>query len=168
MKINGVLAIDPSIRATGVAVFEKQELVFCTVIRPTKSDDPKKCKHYNLKEIQKILEKEIGWSVTPEAIIAEVPEVYQVSKGNPNQLMHLAVLDGMILGRLKAQQTFLPLPKEWKGQVPKEIHNAKALAKLSRREKELVVSYLIRTPESIRHNAYDAIALGQWALERMK
>ena len=103
-------------------------------------------------------------------LVIELPEVYAAShsKGNPNDLVPLAVQAGdcrgiaYMLGVLP-HQINLVLPKHWKGQVPKEV--------LARRER------LTMTPGEIScvtiqgpkaHNVWDAVCLGRYELRRLK
>jgi len=76
---------------------------------------------------------------------------------DPNDLVDLAGIVGAILATVDAVSTVW-LPEEWKGQVPKEIHNARAIARLSPEE-------LVNVPKRPRakdfdHNVVDAIGIG--------
>lgn len=76
---------------------------------------------------------------------------------DPKDIVHLAAIVGAIVAAVDAPATVW-LPEEWKGQVPKPIHNARTIVKLAPEE-------LIRIPRrprarDIDHNILDGIAIG--------
>lgn len=103
--------------------------------------------------------------------VVEVPVVYLHGPGgkkdgaDPNDLIDLAAVVGALCVTfseafvLKAVQ-----PREWKGQVPKEIHHARALSRLDADERARVP----KLAKSRLHNALDALALGLTDLGRMR
>lgn len=101
-------------------------------------------------------------------LVIEKPQVYQgrKSKGDPNDLIDLAVQAGFVVGRLRPSKTVWPKPATWKGQVPKEVVERRVLAILTEQEKELVGHADVR--RSVRHNMYDAIGIGLWHLGRYR
>lgn len=157
-----LVAIDPGLRGTGVAVFEDGLLVEAAYPR-----NP-----------ELILRGPAAWLAMARAVldslthplpcdlVIEVPQVYVAGrgKGDPDDLLELAGVDGAITALLGPTTTRSPKPREWKGQVPKEIHHARALRKLS--PPETVVLEQTKVPPSLRHNVLDAVALGLWALKR--
>ncbi len=80
------------------------------------------------------------------------------SKATPQDLMDLNVIAG-------AMGTEWVTPSEWKGHVPKDIHQPRILKALDARERALV---LFVNPPSLRHNAIDAIGIGLFALGRLR
>ena len=78
-----------------------------------------------------------------------------VSRGN--DLISTAIRLGRLIELSQPRKVTLVFPGQWKGQVPKAIHNTRTKAKLTPAEKALV-------PED--HNAWDAVGLLLWALER--
>lgn len=167
-KFNGILSVDPGVKATGIAIFEHKKLVHCDVVRPFVVLNQLKNLADIVENVAKQWEHHMGGLIHPEVLIVERPQIYQQAmlKGDPNDLIPLAVLAGMLWERFKPQNVILPLPKEWKGQVPKNIHIKKTIANLSKQEKDLMVDALLRVPEYLRHNGYDAIGLGRWYITR--
>lgn len=108
-----VLGIDPGLRACGVAWFDGIEARAFTV-RPS---------GLTLAKAKEIL-VQVRSSALPawDLVVIEKPQVYQgrKAKGDPNDLIELAVLVGA-LGFGFSCPVLLPRPFEWKGQVPKEI-----------------------------------------------
>ncbi len=104
-----------------------------------------------------------GVEVVSELVL-EVPQVYRqgLQKGDPADLIELAGVDGALAALITAGKTTGYLPQRWKGQVPKEIHHKRILAKLSETEKAAIEP----TPASLLHNVYDAIGIGLFHLGR--
>lgn len=169
-KFDGVLAIDPGIKACGMSIFEKDRLVYCNVLRPMAVVHPL----VGIKEImalaQAAWDANMGVSYSPELLIVEKPQIYQQQhlKGDPNDLIPLAIMAGMFWERFKPKNIILPQPKEWKGQVPKDVMSRRTLTKLDKREQEVLKEDLIRVPERLRHNGLDSIGIGLYGLNRLR
>lgn len=101
-------------------------------------------------------------------LVVEWPQVYRPgqSKGDPNDLIKVAVEVGRWIERadLAGAATSTPTPNEWKGQVPKGVHHARAKGCLTPSE----LGTLPILPESKAHNMLDAVALGLWRLGRLR
>ena len=80
-----------------------------------------------------------------------------------NDLLSVCVCAGQWIRSINAPHTRRVRPHEWKGGVPKEIHNARVLEKLSSAESLL----LPKLPASKLHNVVDAVGLGLFELGRM-
>lgn len=169
-----LLAIDPSVTATGISVFEDGVLAHARLVKnePTKSI----VKNESTKSIDDW--RSMAWSVfyavrfppRGDAII-EVPQVYQRGKGDQNDLVTLAGVAGAIA-------TVIPpvihlhsvVPAEWKGQVPKPkrasdpyIIEERLRARLSPKE---VARVQLPSARSLQHNVWDAIGIGMHHLGR--
>lgn len=94
-------------------------------------------------------------------VLIEVPEYQRGRRVNPNDLITLALRVGRIQGRVLAAGGTVELvtPSSWKGNVPKRIHNARTLARLTPEERVIV-------PANARHDVIDAIGIGLWRLGR--
>lgn len=143
-----LIAIDPG-KATGVALFEDGLLVRAVVC----TED----------ECLRLIE-----NAPAGDCVIEVPQVYpgQQQKGDQNDLINLAVLVGRYSDRAKARgfRVTLIRPREWKGQLPKDVCWARVREALTPRELENVSS----VPKSRAHNMHDAIGLGTWFQKRWK
>jgi hypothetical protein len=78
-----------------------------------------------------------------------------VTRGN--DLILTAIRLGRLVETSRPTRLTLVTPGKWKGQVPKDIHNARVLDKLTPGEITLI-------PDN--HNAIDALGLLLWVLER--
>lgn len=168
-KHDGLLSVDPSIRACGIAIFDRKKLVYVNVLRPSAVINAAEGIRDVMDLAQDAWEKTMGASFSPETLVVELPQIYQQAqlKGDPNDLVPLAIMLGRLWERFKPKNMLMPLPKEWKGQVPKEVMNNRTLASLSKREVEIFSDDLLRVPGGLRHNGMDAIGIGLWALKRM-
>lgn len=162
-----ILAIDPGLQACGWAIFENSKLAACGLARPVKSMQPIEMMKEIIDQVTLAWEQNVGHSAHPDILVAERPQIYQVGKGDPNDLIPLAILDGAVWQATEARGVMYPLPREWKGQVPKDVMNKRTLDKLSEKEYSVVKENLSRMPKSLHHNAIDAIGLGQWAIGRI-
>lgn len=95
-----------------------------------------------------------------QCAVIEKPQAYQIQhqKGDQQDLIDLGVMVGKAAGELEnGCPVSLVLPKEWKGQIPKEVTKARVDGELIDAEKKR-----IKWPKADgeRHNVYDAIHLG--------
>lgn len=95
--------------------------------------------------------------------VMEIPQVYESRDGkDPNDLIDLAGVQGAILGATGCSADWSPLPREWKGQLPKGVSEKRVESKLSESEKKV-----IEWPgKKLDHNVYDTLHLGLVYLER--
>lgn len=147
--MSSVIAIDPGKR-TGWALFDGGRLVEAG----TCTED-------------EALEAPPGAAVPFGSCVIELPVVYpHGGKGDPNQLIGLAVFVGDLRGfyRRAGVDVVLVKPRTWKGTVPKAIHNRRTLAALTPEERAI----LPKRPRArdFDHNMIDAVGLGLWQLKR--
>lgn len=108
-----------------------------------------------------------------QTLVLEIPRIYpHRSKGDPNDIVQLALTVGEIRGHYRPLVTHLSetYPATWKGQVPKEIHHARVLKVLADDEKKLLDAERRKVtktnPHGYDHNMLDAVGLGLWFLQR--
>jgi hypothetical protein len=114
------------------------------------------------------------WPGPVARVLIERPQVYsaRLSKGNPNDLITLAIRVGRYLERLGAlgvpidESRDTVLPNAWKGQVPKGVHNRRVLGGLDPEDRATADRCLTPLANGLRDDAIDAIGLGVWAFER--
>lgn len=135
-----MISVDPG-NCSGYARWENSQLVSCGV--------------FDLRTDQTT-----PWYWDDDALVIERPQVYRNGKGDPNDLITLAITCGKIEALYRDVQEVLP--NTWKGNVPKDIHHRRILDKLSPRELA-VIPFL---PATKRHNMVDAIGIGLWYLYR--
>jgi len=157
--MNRLIAIDPGKAGLGWASFVGDRLSSVGLLV---------CK--SLTETTEVLTRMMGRACPPPStVVIEVPQVYQqrLQKGDPNDLIDVAVIAGIAAG--VAAQFVEPQPVRphaWKGNRPKAIDNAYTLSLLS--EEEKLVLDGCGAPKSKLHNVIDAIGIGLWKLGRRK
>lgn len=158
-----ILAIDPGLRGCGVAAFGS-ELVFCAYPRNPEARARGPGAWWSM--AQAVYQAVVDANVPlPRTLVVEVPQVYAGSKqkGDPNDLIQLAGVLGALTGLFRCA-TVGYAPREWKGQVPKDVHNRRILGKLSASERTILESCGVS--QSLQHNVIDAVGLGKFHLSR--
>lgn len=178
LSIGEFLAVDPSIRSAGVAVFRGGCLAGAGTVKLDQGDidDPaQRC----LCMAQAIVRWAISHEVSPRALVLEWPQVYRAakSKGDPNDLIGLsgvgmAVAGILSMGMLQREQVLEVVaftPAEWCGQLPKTTRKSgfATSPKTLRIRSRLTPDELEAIAGIASHDAMDAIGLGLHALDRM-
>lgn len=145
-----LIAIDPG-KVQGIAVFENSRLR--SAFERTFLD----------LRVEAIMLRSIAAACTPKRVVVELPQVYPIRKwkGDPNDLISVAVHVGVAVSSFaqSCERVDLVTPRQWKGQMPKEVSAQKTLDKLTEAEKQNI--------EKIKSShVLDAIGLGLWALGR--
>lgn len=165
VKQDVVLAVDPGIRGCGVALFVEEKLVACAYVANS-------CRTGALaREAAAMAVKISEWVEAFEAdnhylrVVVEWPQVYQggKQKGDPADLLPLAGI-GAALGVL-CPSIRTVLPREWKGQVPKDVMGRRILSKLTPEETGIVDACAVI--KSLKHNVVDAVGLGLFDADRL-
>lgn len=112
------------------------------------------------------------------AVTVEGQELYQFGKSktaNPKSIMFLATVAGAAMSAYgSTAHLYMPTPQEWKGTVPKQIHQARILSRMGVNYVS-TGSYSFPTSLSIGSvtlsrgdwkHAVDAIGLAQWGREQ--
>ena len=168
-SVTSLLTIDPGLTCCGWAFWNRGVLVKCGLSRTQEVELDRRVQAHG----EEIME-EIQDTPHPLILVIEKPEVYpqRFMKGDPNDLIDLAVVVGGIVAQVSASlDTQLILPKTWKGQVPDDVLQPRTLAKLRDLEVAAVKNPVPlgkpRTvPPSLKHNMMDAVGIGLWALGR--
>lgn len=105
------------------------------------------------------------------SVVVECPQAYnpKFQKGDQNDLIELAAVAGAVQGKfylnpfkgLEAHVSYLPA--QWKGQVPKEIHNRRVMESLTEAERNVIDE----CPPSLLHNVIDGIGIGLFHLQKL-
>ncbi len=102
-------------------------------------------------------------------LVIERPQIYTARqmKGDPNDIVTLALQAGGYMYRFKAQgaKVVTVLPGEWKGQVPKDIHHPRIFKKLSLEEAAVCGLGGKGLGKKALADMMDAIGIGQYAVQ---
>jgi len=111
-----------------------------------------------------------GWSERIDEVHAERPKHYPNSKVSATDIVTLALRCGESVGAYSARGAKVTYyePAEWKGQVAKNPHHQRIWARLTDSEKDIVEKAARKVPEKKRNNVLDAVALGLFALGRVR
>lgn len=148
------LSVDPGLHACGVAVWDEQhQLVWAGYVKNTSGGD-----FHAMVTAVRVANR---YTTGATKLVIELPQVYvrTRSKGDPNDLISLAVLVGAFVGQFGGTVPFgykLYKPQEWKGQVPKEIMSVRIAKRLTDEERSKVVL----PAAGLAHNVWDAVGLG--------
>lgn len=165
------MAIDPGLRGCGVAwghfdVKDKKyyipgRLFGAGYVFGSGSAERAEAWHEMTEEICRL---EVG----PHLLIIEMPQVYQGSKqkGDPNDLINLQGVVASLSERFRFEyntKVWVRLPREWKGQAPKEVFQARLLdptiksPMLLTKEEQNAIQ--LSPQKKLDHNIYDAVAM---------
>jgi hypothetical protein len=105
----------------------------------------------------------------PVSFTVERPQVYGSGLSRKDDIVNLAFAAGELAGVVRCTWPELtihsPLPREWKGQVPKQIHNDRVMA---RAQREGITVDFGKIPPGRHNHAIDALGLCFWAKTRVK
>jgi hypothetical protein len=155
-----LLTIDPGQRKgranLGWALFANDRLVEADVESSSENAMPPGCYPFSTEQ-------------NPRFAIIEAPRWYpREHRIDTNDLLDLSVLVGELKRHFaeRGANVELVYPRTWKGTVPKDIHNKRVLAALSKEE----LAVLPKRPRAkdYDHNVLDAVGLGLWKLGRMR
>ena len=120
-----VLGIDPDLDTTAYAAARDGRIECVGVVRVKKGRGleglvTELCAHMD--------------NVPADLIVVEGQQIYQGMRQRPDDILRLAQFAGVAAGLAAAQsgcfRVLMPRPQEWKGSVPKPIHQARVLTRL--------------------------------------
>lgn len=159
-----LVAIDPSLRATGWAVFEDGRLVSCGIVKTAAGTTAEQA----AREVAQRLKNDLDGAVA----VIERPQIYQGrrSKGDPNDLVGVALVAGACAAW--ADRAVFVLPHDWKGSIPKHAQLSRYIVH-RRNEKALddascavYRKCLAAWAAGLRHNLADAVGIGLHAMRQ--
>jgi hypothetical protein len=160
-----LLAVDPGLRYPAIAKFEGGVLVYASRVPipkgiTTKTPVLERCRAIALALVSDYF---------PDTIVVEYPQVYSAakSKGDPNNLLPLAVIGGCLAGLLPDVKMISPTPREWTGQIKKDERGDPWRSPRGRRIRSRLSQAEIDTVIP-SHDSIDSIGLGLWALGRFE
>ena len=103
----------------------------------------------------------------PDFVVLEVPQVYPHGRGDPNDLIDVAVAGGIMVGMVASDHVRYVRPREWKVTVNPDVMCERILSKLSKDERRIYDHDTLLVPASKRHNVIDAIGIGLYVFDRM-
>jgi hypothetical protein len=132
-------SVDPGVEYYAVAVWDKLVLVMADVV-PIR----------------------YRFDFVPELVVIEKPQIYgDKERARKSDVADLLYAAGKIADRYAQDVPYLP--NEWKGQVPKKIHQDQIRARLT----VLELDCLSRLPKKKLIHVLDAVGIGLYHMERL-
>jgi hypothetical protein len=155
-----LVAVDPGLHHCGVSVWDGTGRLIDALLVKNTVDMPGPL---NAQPMARAVAAEVA--LCDCDLVIEIPQVYSFghSKGNPNDLIDLTAVAGACMGLAGGAVSYY-LPRQWKGQVPKEISHARAMALLTDVEKTAI---RLCRPAGLFHNVLDAVALGLFHVKKI-
>ncbi len=152
-----LISIDPSTKRPAVALWEDGILTETFYLRSDLKNTP---------DVFELV-SELAFSHYADEVAIEMPEIYAGSKVSKAGLMKLAFHAGFSAGvfHVPGRTKIYPyLPKEWKGQVPKEVMSPRIMGRLSKDEAAKVLTLT----KTFQHDLHDAVGIGLYHLGRLR
>lgn len=156
-----VASIDPGKHSAGVAVFYNEQLQLAKYVE-RKGEHLAKHVRTAIGHGRAVAGKQFG----PLELVIEIPQIYQraYQKGDQNDLIWVAFEAGRMLQAIEPTRYVTVLPREWKGQTPKDVMCRRIESKLGPLELERVK---LPKAKSLHHNVWDAVGIGLKYLGRL-
>lgn len=128
-----VLGADPGLHQTGLALYDA---TLCEVRWVGVARGPDKAQGQDAVLAMKQALHGILLGKFPDLAVVESQEAYlgggsHTRKSTPGDLIMLATVTGLIVASAAAPKLLLPRPKDWKGQVPKAVQQARVCSRLN-------------------------------------
>src|SRR5688572_13296874 len=100
----------------------------------------------------------------------ERPRIYPQGKqeANPDTIITLSITAGRLTQRWDKDQIGWFHPREWKGNVPQPILETRIIEALTEAEALILYESIKDIAPSYRHNVFDAVGIGLYALKRCR
>lgn len=156
-----LLAIDPGVHAVGAALWGDGALCRAAYVQ-----NPNTHSGIGAGGVGDLVDALLAWSGGPaDSVVVELPRHYPEDRGvKPNDLIDLAAVVGGIMATCGRQHTHY-YPAQWKGQLPKRVSHARAMAELSQLERNVITP---TADPALFHNVLDAVALGLFHLKKLR
>lgn len=158
----GLIAVDPGARGCGVASFEDGFLVAASYVKAPAAP-ALKAAAAAAAMARAVVEWSLGRDVGELAV--EWPRVYATrlrrgeSKVDPNDLLALAGVDAAVAGIFGGVPVHSYAPSEWKGQMPKDVCQARIRSRLTPAEEHFAEAGAAAAGPA-GHNVWDAVGIG--------
>lgn len=148
------IGIDPGTRQCGFAFFVDDEPESCGLVQSALRTVEERAV-----DMASQLVHACGMAY-PMAVV-ERPVIYPNSRERDSDIVDLAVTAGVVAGALRKGRLRMPTPREWKGTVPKKIHNERTAARCP-----AAVALIAKLPKGQRNHVWDAVGLALWGIEK--
>lgn len=166
-----LVALDPSIRSCGLAVFVNGTLIHAEAVKSSVTgNDAARALAMARRVAHRAREAapKDWWTLH---VVTEWQQVYrsQRAKGDPNSLAFMSAVGTAVSALLNANEVFSYTPAEWAGQVPKVTKGDCRQSPRARQIRSRLLAAEVPVWEALRssdHDAIDAIGIGCHHLNR--
>lgn len=153
-----ILSWDPSTKSTGWAYYMHRSLIDAGVVRAKSAS-----------EMLWSLQYMRSHRFQPTHVVIERPEIYTPTqaKADPNKIAQVMLIAGACAMLFPYEHLHMPFPKEWKGQLPKDVVEARLEKKVGEVEWNKIQEILSKQLKGSRDDVADAIALNVWLQGRL-
>ncbi len=157
-----IVSIDPGLHLAGLAIWSPAGGLHSAQLVRASAPGPALgvLVDLMLSALRTTVNNALEYGLTVDEIAIEFPQIYDRTQSNvdPKDLIDLALMAGALSGVFgsNSKRTFYR-PREWKGQLPKDISEKRSLSKLT--DEEATKIQLPRAA-ALSHNVYDAIGIG--------
>ncbi len=165
------IGIDPDTANTGIAVVEDGEVMWVGTASARGATVQDRLPGM-AEGIRHALNTWAGYfSIDPDVCAIEWQRLRPRGERNPNSIVDLNGVAGMCLQACLAEfgsypQLLTPIPVQWKGSVPKAIHQARILGKVDLCRQLIGVQGAEKMTKTQKGHVVDAIGLALWAAEQ--
>jgi hypothetical protein len=169
-----ILAVDPGVRGSGVAVFDCGKLVNAAYVPNLVEKGNRACEAASMAaSVHSWVCKKYGseWSKV-ETLALEWPQIYAtrirmgLTKEDPNDLLALCGVQASLATLFVTAQVFSYLPSEWKGQMKKEACHRRINQRLLEEGDQEPLYLASEEIGNLAHNIWDAVGIGLFHLNR--
>ena len=164
-----LLSVDPGLHKLGWALWSRKgELQVASLcIAPAAKSDMRTWVNMTDALYEQLLDSMDREGRGVNTLVCEMMQAYERNRSTTNHedLLQLCGVLGALAHEFQHAEMFEYRPREWKGQVPKEICHTRALAKLSDEERARI--QLPRDAKA-KLDVLDAVALGLFHLKKEK
>lgn len=168
-----IFSIDPGYsfrNGAGFAIFDNEsyKLIACGLVRLFAPGMDDHCASIEIaNKLKQTWEEHVGFSFDPVYLVVEGQQIYPCLKINPDPLLKLARLTGMIIRDYDTPEknVLVPQARQWKGNAGKINTEEAIIQKLDTWSIKRLNHDLEYVPKFLHHNVYDAVGLGLWAIE---
>lgn len=163
-----LLAIDPGLEFLAWATFYEKRLLSCGLSIVYK--ERQTLGELARSHVNNVPRLNYDYIVLEEMRHYPAKGARHIADAKANDLLRLQLIGAYVSGSLSLEQTqFISAPAmQWKGQVKKHVTKHRVYDALDEREQEVFAHDVKRIAESKRHNVFDAIGIGLFALGRIK
>lgn len=156
-----VLSIDPGTRGCGCAWWVGEDLLCARYVLGASGGRETGPAEWmaTVRAVEKASASALD-GLRPEVVVVERMQVYTRGKGDPRDLLALSAIGGGLFRAFGEAEPVGPLPREWKGQVPREVMGNRVEQKVRDR------GWWARVAEPTRktqlNDVMHAVGLGLW------